>query len=172
MPYLHSKQKKGQVEIHTRQNVFVRHCHHNRGAAVCEDGGHGVLCHGHASLGRGARGGRRSAELLGHRIVVIALLVVGHDVVKTGYRCAQRVHSRQDGREAKEQSAQAVSRLEGARMAVGRENEGQDGTGDRKRERCNQARVLEGRVADVRLLSQQSLVLPRGTLQRLQTSAG
>lgn len=83
-PYLYTEQEEVEVEVHARQNVFVRHRHQNGGAAVCKNSSDRILRDRVASISvhaGGARQRRWRAELFarGHlNPVVVALFIVGH----------------------------------------------------------------------------------------------
>ena len=84
--YLNTQQEKLQVEIMSRQHIFIRNRHQDRGAAVAEDREHGVVGDGRP---RGRRPSLRlrprleaiGAELLHINGIVVALLHVSHDGV-------------------------------------------------------------------------------------------
>jgi hypothetical protein len=92
---LYAEQEKVEVEVDPGQDIFVRHCHENRGTTVSEDSGDGVLGDGAtALLGRAHDGRGRSGAAGGgyvNSVIIVALLVVGHCKCREGCleRCAE-----------------------------------------------------------------------------------
>lgn len=88
--HLNAEQEEIQIEARSREHEFIRHSHHNRGAAVCENGNDRISCWNGCSWlldagrpwGRWQRGSYRrvvsSAFLVQVNDQVIALLVVCH----------------------------------------------------------------------------------------------
>jgi hypothetical protein len=87
---LHAEQEKVEVEVDPGQDVFVRHCHENRGTAVSEDGSDGVLGDGATAFLGGAHDGRGRSGAAGggdvDSVVIVALLIVGHCVQRRVFR--------------------------------------------------------------------------------------